>query len=178
MERGPKESVFQEFLEKFKKAVKSPFQIGHEDVNDLMFAGQRAKWVIDENTKKKFHVTFEQPLCAGKRDTDLHTAYRSLLGSINWLQSRTQFQSCYQFPRCASAAAAPTIGDCKALNKLFRQLVGDPMAPIFWPFQGDPEWLLSLMQQSETTATHPHNVLRFFAWPNLAERRVKKPKVP
>ena len=54
---------------------------------------------------------------------DLHTAYRSLLGGINWLQSRTQFQSCSQFSRCASAAASPTIGDCKALNKPCRQIV-------------------------------------------------------
>ena len=62
-----------------------------------------------------------------KCDKDLHTAYRSLLGSINWLHPRTQFQSCYQFSRCASAAASPTIGDCKALNKLCRRIVGDPM---------------------------------------------------
>ena len=62
----------------------------------------------------------------------------SLLGSINWLQSRTQFQSCYQFSRCASAAASPTIGDCKTLNKLCRQIVGDPMELMFWPLQGDP----------------------------------------
>ena len=32
-----------EFLEKFKKVVKSQFKIGHEDVNDLMFTGQRVK---------------------------------------------------------------------------------------------------------------------------------------
>ena len=71
---------------------------------------------------------------------NLHTAYRSLLGSINWLQSRSQFQSCYQFPRCASAAAAaaPTIGDCKALNKYCRQIVGDPMELMFWPLHSVP----------------------------------------
>ena len=62
----------------------------------------------------------------------------SLLGSINWLQSRTQFQSCYQFSRCASAAASPTVGDCKTLSKLCRQIVGDPMELMFWPLQGDP----------------------------------------
>ena len=75
---------------------------------------------------------------ADKCDKDLHAAYRSLLGRINWLQSRTQFQSCYQFSRCASAAASPTIRDCKALNKLCRQIVGDPMELMFWPLQGDP----------------------------------------
>ena len=32
-----------EFLEKFNKVVKSQFKIGHEDVNDLMFTGQRIK---------------------------------------------------------------------------------------------------------------------------------------
>ena len=129
------------------------FKIGHENVNDLMFTGQRVKWIIDEKTKKKSNITVEQSLCVSeltevvipkglkdedKCDKDLHTAYRSLLGSINWLQSRTQFQSCYQFSRCASAAAAPTIGDCKTLNKLCRQIVGDPMELMFWPLQGDP----------------------------------------
>ena len=142
-----------EFLERFKKVVKSQFKIGHEDVNDLMFTGQRAKWIIDEKTKKKSHITVEQSLCVSeltevvvpkglkdedKCDKDLHTAYRSLLGSINWSQSRTQFQSCYQFSRCASAAASPTIGDCKALNKLCRQIVGDPMELMCWPLQCDP----------------------------------------
>ena len=87
-----------EFLEKFKKVVKSQFKIGHEDVNDLMFTGQRVKWIIDEKTKKKSHITVEQSLCVSeltevvipkglkdedKCDKDLHTAYRSLLGSIN-----------------------------------------------------------------------------------------------
>ena len=65
------------------------------------------KWIIDEKTKKKSHITVEQSLCVSELtevvtpkvlkgedtcDKDLHTAYRSLLGSINWLQSRTQFQ--------------------------------------------------------------------------------------
>eukprot|EP00975_Prorocentrum_lima_P019011 4004360-Prorocentrum_lima.AAC.1 len=36
-------------------------------------------------------------------DSDLHTQYRSVLGHIKWLHSRTQFQSCYLFSRCASA---------------------------------------------------------------------------
>ena len=89
-----------EFLERFKKVVKSQFKIGHEDVNDLMFIGQRVKWIIDEKTKKKFHITVEQSMCVSeltevvmpkglkdedKWDKDLHAAYRSLLGSINWL---------------------------------------------------------------------------------------------
>ena len=142
-----------EFLELFKKVVKSQFKIGHEDVNDLMFTGQCVKWSIDEKTKKKSHITVEQSLCVSeltevvipkglkdedKCDKDLHTAYRSLLGSINWLQSTNQFQSCYQFSRCASAAASPTIGDCKTLNKLCRQIAGDPVELMFWPLQGDP----------------------------------------
>ena len=142
-----------EFLKQFNKVVKSQFKIGHEDVNDLMFTGQRVKWIIDGKTKKKSHIIVEQSLCVSeltevviprgikddeKCDKDLHTAYRSLLGSINWLQSRTQFQACHQFSRCAPAAAGPTIGDCKALNKLCRQIVGDPMELMFWPLQGNP----------------------------------------
>ena len=45
-----------DFLERFKKVVKSQFKIGHEDVNDLMFTGQRVKWIIYEKTKKKSHT--------------------------------------------------------------------------------------------------------------------------
>ena len=142
-----------EFLEKFKNKVKASFKIGHEDVNDLMFTGQRVKWQLDEKTKKKSHIVVEQSLCVSelteiviqkgqkddeKCDKDMHTAYRSLLGSINWLQSRTQFQACYQFSRCASAAASPTIGDCKALNKLCKQIVNDPMELKYWPLEGNP----------------------------------------
>ena len=142
-----------DFLEKFKSKVKASFKIGHEDVNDLMFTGQRVKWQLDEKTKKKSHIVVEQSLCVSelteiviqkgqkddeKCDKDMNTAYRSLLGSINWLQSRTQFQACYQFSRCASAAASPTVGDCKALNKLCKQIVNDPMELKFWPLEGNP----------------------------------------
>ena len=142
-----------DFLEKFKNKVKASFKIGHEDVNDLMFTGQRVKWQLDEKTKKKSHIVVEQSLCVSelteiviqkgqkddeKCDKDMHTAYRSLLGSINWLQSRTQFQACYQFSRCASAAASPTIGDCKALNRLCKQIVNDPMELKYWPLEGNP----------------------------------------
>ena len=142
-----------EFLEKFKNKVKASFKIGHEDVNDLMFTGQRVKWQLNEKTKKKSHIVVEQSLCVSelteiviqkgqkddeKCDKDMHTAYRSLLGSINWLQSRTQFQACYQFSRCASAAASPTVGDCKALNKLCKQIVNDPMELKYWPLEGNP----------------------------------------
>ena len=125
------------FLKQFKDIVKSQFKIGHEDTNDLMFTGQRVAWKMQEKTKKKEYISVEQSLCVQelteiiipkglkdeeKCDKDMHTAFRSLLGSINWLQSRTQFQACYQFSRSASASAGPTIGDCKALNKLCKQL--------------------------------------------------------
>ena len=41
------------FLENFKKVVKSQFKIGHEDVNDLMFTGQRVNWVIGEKNQEE-----------------------------------------------------------------------------------------------------------------------------
>ena len=71
-----------------------------------MFTGQRVRWVFDEHKKKKY-ISIDQKLSVQEleeisipkhlKDTDLcdkqlHTSYRSLLGSINWLQSRTQFQ--------------------------------------------------------------------------------------
>ena len=123
------------FFDWFAKAVCKHFSIGHEDVNDVMFTGQRVAWVFVEKTKKKRYVGVTLKLNAeeleeisiprGSHDSEgcnkeTHTAFRSLLGSISWLRSRTQFQACYQFSRCASASAAPTVGECRALNKLRR----------------------------------------------------------
>ena len=67
--------------------------------------------------------TKEDPYCTHA----IHTKYRSVLGQINWLQSRTQFQCFNKFSRCASKAASPTIGDVKALHKLARQLKSQPV---------------------------------------------------
>ena len=63
----------------------------------------------------------------------MHTKCRILPGQINWLQSRTQFQCCYKFSRCASKAASPTIGDVKALSKLARQIKSQPVKREFCP---------------------------------------------
>ena len=102
-----------QFLKWFLEKIKKHFTVGHEDVNDLMFTGQRVRWVLDEHKKKKY-ISIDQKLSVQEleeisipkhlKDTDLcdkqlHTSYRSLLGSINWLQSRTQFQACYSFSR-------------------------------------------------------------------------------
>ena len=80
-----------EFLERFKRKVRANFKIGHEDVNGLMFTGQRVKWQFDEKTKKKSHIVVEQSRDVSERteivitkgqkdeekcDKDMHTAYR------------------------------------------------------------------------------------------------------
>ena len=75
------------------------------------------------------------------RDTDFcqpafHTQYRSVLGQVNWLQSRTQYKACYRCSRCASAAASPTIADVKQLNKLVRSIRSEPCVLRYWPLKG------------------------------------------
>ena len=67
---------------------------------------------------------------------DLHRQYRSVLGQINWLQSRTQFQSCYEFSRCVSASAKPAIKDVRDLNKLVRKIRHRVVDLRFWPLKG------------------------------------------
>ena len=69
-------------------------------------------------------------------DPAMHTEYRSVLGGMNWLQSRTQFTACYRFSRAASASAAPTIGDVKLLNKAVRMMQAHPVSLVFWPLKG------------------------------------------
>ena len=60
-----------------------------------------------------------------------------MLGQINWLQARTQYQSCYLFSRCASSAAAPTIADVRSLNKLVRKIRSEVVVLRFWPLKNN-----------------------------------------
>ena len=141
--------------DRFHKTVisnlRKDFQVGHEDLNDVMFVGQRVRWV-DKDNPSKAHIKVDQTkkieelseiaFDKSLKDNivcskDLHTQFRSALGQINWLQARTQFQSCYQFSRCASAAAAPTIGDVRAINKLVRKIRSQDVVLRFWPLKGD-----------------------------------------
>ena len=135
------------FFKTVSQRLKTDFQVGSEDLNDIEFCGQRIKWKYDKQNKKS-HITVDQNKCIDelhevtfdKHLADstacnpvLHTAYRSVLGMLNWLQSRTQFQIAYSFSRCASAAAAPTIGHVRTLNKLVRQVKAKPVMLHFWP---------------------------------------------
>ena len=129
--------------------LRKDFQVGSEDWNDVTFTGQRIRWINDSQSGSYIEVsqqkaTEELKEIPVERSTKenlhctpaMHTRCRSLLGQINWLQSRTQFQCCYKFSRCASKAASPTIGDAKALNKLARQLKSQPVKLQFWPLAG------------------------------------------
>ena len=107
-----------DFLLSFAESLKKSFQMGSLDENDVMFCGQR---IIKQGATVMVH----QDLCI----EDLHealipkgmdsdalvgpdlTEYRSVLGKLNWLQSRTQFHISYYFSRCASAGANATIMD-------------------------------------------------------------------
>ena len=55
----------------------------------------------------------------------LHTAFRSALGQVNWLQSRTQFQVRYSFSRRAPCPASPTTADLQG-GEQARQILERP----------------------------------------------------
>ena len=120
--------------------LRKDFHVGSEDWNDVTFTRQRIRWTKDPQTGPYFEVSqakaFEglEEISVGRKTEEnphctsaIQTRYRSLLGQINWLQSRTQFQCCYKFSRCASMAASPAIGDVKALNNLARHLLSQPV---------------------------------------------------
>ena len=92
-----------------KKSVSKPNKPAHICVDQ--------KVAVDELEEVKFDKSLTDNV---ECDSILHTAYRSVLGQVNWLQSRTQFHSCYKFSRAASAASKPTIAHVRELNKLVR----------------------------------------------------------
>ena len=114
-----------------------------------MFVGQRVRWCKDKHGRDYIGVNQnlaideleEIPLQRGE-DSDkpctptMHTAYRSVLGQINWVQPRTQAQICYKFSRAASAAANPAVGNVRELNKLVRTIRADPLELRYWPLKG------------------------------------------
>ena len=133
-----------DFLPSFADSLKKSFQIGSLDENDVMFCRQRI-------IKQGATVTVHQDLCI----EDLHealipkgkdsdalvgadlTEYRSVLGKLNWLESRTQFHISYHFSRCASAAANATIMDAKEL-KVVRMVKDKPQRLLCAPIKGVP----------------------------------------
>ena len=106
------------------------FYVGSEDWNDWTVTGQRIRWTKDRQTGTCIEVSQakateeveEIPVEQNTKENRtalvaMQTKYRRLLGQINGLQSRAQFQCCYKFTRCASKAVCPTIGDVKAFNR-------------------------------------------------------------
>ena len=100
--------------------LRKHFQVGSEDWNDVAFTGQRIRWTQDfqngpyiEVSQDKAIVELEEIPVERNTKEDLqctpamHTMCRSLLGQINWLQSRTRFQCCYKSPRCSSDGSFP-----------------------------------------------------------------------
>ena len=133
-------------------SLRKNFAVGSEDKNDIMFVGQRIKWKTHDkygpyiSVDKKLAVDAVEEVKIDKSlkdniqcDPQFHTAYRSVLGQLNWLQtlqSRTQVHICYKFSRCASAAASPTIGDVREINKVVRTLKSQYVDGRFWPLKG------------------------------------------
>ena len=94
--------------------LRKDFQVGSEDWNDVLYTGQRIRWMKDPQSGPCIEVSQEKAIeeleeIPVERNTKedlhctpaMHTRYRSLLGQINWLQSRIRFQCCYKFSRCA-----------------------------------------------------------------------------
>ncbi len=94
---------------------------------------------VDQNKaiEELTEIAFAKALPDNKEcDPSAHTAYRSVVGQINWLQSRTQFHTCYKCSRSASALAKSPIADVKALNKLVRSLRAQFVTLRFWSLRG------------------------------------------
>ena len=145
-----------EFEKRVLSRIRKDFNVGSEDKNDIMFVGQRIKWKKHEkhgdfiSCDQKLAVDQLEEIKVDKQMKDnvpcspsMHTAYRSVLGQLNWLQSRTQCHICYRFLRCASAAASPTIADVREINKIVRILKSQYIDARFWPIK-DPQRIIGM----------------------------------
>ena len=87
------------FESKVLSSLRKNFAVGSEDKNDIMFVGQRIKWknhdkygpYISVDQKLAVDAVEEVKIDKSLKDNiqcnpQLHTAYRSVLGQLNWLQ--------------------------------------------------------------------------------------------
>ena len=138
-----------EFVKQVIGGLRRDFKVGSEDVNKVLFVGQKTTWQkkgqtqghieVDQEIKieELEEIVFDKSLRDDQECPPIvHKAYRSLLGQINWLQSRTQFHACFMFSRCASACAKPKYGDVRAINKLCRHIRSTPVSLKFWTLKG------------------------------------------
>ena len=101
------------FLDWFTTELKKHFKFGSLEWDDVVFCGQRVVRrgnVITVNQQVAIDDLHEALIPKGAKDEsaldrEYHTEYRSILGKLNWLQSRTQFHVSYSFSRLASASA-------------------------------------------------------------------------
>ena len=85
--------------------LRKDFQVGSEDTENVIFTGQRIRWmkdvlVVDQDKAVEELTTI--PVESHLKDSEQctpqqHTQFRSLLGQLNWLQSRSQFHAAYKF---------------------------------------------------------------------------------
>jgi len=72
--------------------IRKDFQVGSEDIDGVIFTGQRIRWkgntlvvdqdkAIEELTEVQFDKSLKDDVAC---NPSLHTEYRSLLGSLNW----------------------------------------------------------------------------------------------
>eukprot|EP00435_Cladocopium_sp_Y103_P016682 s3284_g4.t1 len=174
------------FEDKVRTSFRREFAVGSEDRNDVMFVGQRIKWKTHEkygpyiSVGQKLAVDAVEEVNIDKTLKDnvqcnpqLHTAYRSVVGQLDWLQSRTQVHLCYKFLRCASAASSPTIGDVRQINKVVRTLKSQYVDGRIWPLKGQQRILgmpdASYRNNSDKSSHRAHVIF-------LAEGRKIPPK--
>ena len=98
------------FWDEVVTKLKKDYQVGSEDKGDVVFTGQRIRKqgspivldqdkAIEELSEIQFDKTLTDTMTC---PPSLHTEYRSVLGALNWLQSRTQYAAAYKFSRAAS----------------------------------------------------------------------------
>jgi len=93
-----------EFEKRVLSKIRKDFNVGSEDKIDIMFVGQRITWKNHE--KFGNYISCDQKLAVDQLEEikvekhmkdnmpcspSMHTAYRSVLGQLNWLQSRAQY---------------------------------------------------------------------------------------
>ena len=138
------------FESKVLSSLRKNFAVGSEDKNDIMFVGQHIKWkthdkygpYISVDQKLAVDAVEEVKIDKSLKDNiqcnpQLHTAYRSVLGQLNWLQSRNSGSHLLQVFRVVpQPLLVRPLEMSGKLTRLFAPLKSQYVDGRFWPLKG------------------------------------------
>jgi hypothetical protein len=116
--------------------IKARFPVGKEEEGDMLYLGMQVKTIrghtgvveeitvdqIDYIAKIKSIEVPEDPVRSEKCSSDMHTAFRALVGALLWCVTQSRPDIAFDVSVLTTKSQAPTIGDVMEANRVLKKI--------------------------------------------------------